>query len=349
MVVDAHVHDRDFYESGKETVAHALEVARDSGVSGIFVMPNTKPAIINREVLARRLGLAKEANVPEVYYGVYLGATSDPEQLKKAVELYREFFPRVVGIKMYAGESVGDLAIIDPMEQLAVYGTLAQEGYKGVLVVHAEKEEKMHREIWSPNSPITHCFARPEEAEISSIADQILLVKYTGFKGKLHIPHISSPGSVDLVTKAREEGIDLSCGVCPHHFVYDFTQMSYRDGILLKMNPPLRKPGDPNIMLELLREGKIDWIETDHAPHTLEDKFKRHMSGIPGLPWWPLFLEYLRWNDFSEKRIEEITFDNVLNRFGFDIKKNTREIKDRRRDYSFNPNEHLEAKIGWGQ
>ena len=121
MIIDAHVHLRDFSQSYKETVRHGLEVARDSGVSAVFDMPNTNPPITNRETLLDRFKLAEDANVKEVFYGVYLGATADPEQLKRAVGLFREFPRKVVGMKLYAGESVGNLAVKDYANQFVVF------------------------------------------------------------------------------------------------------------------------------------------------------------------------------------------------------------------------------------
>ena len=119
-------------------------------------------------------------------------------------------------------------------------------------------------------------------------------------------------------------------------------------GIKWKMNPPLRAPKRPEILLEDLKSGRIDWIETDHAPHTLDEKVKDpFMSGIPGLPWWKVFEEFLRYHGFSDKRIEEVTFSKVLERFKLDIKKSQRKIKDRRSDYPFNPYETLEKTVSY--
>lgn len=349
MFIDCHVHLRDFEKQRhKETIKHGLEVARDVGVDAVFDMTNSDPPVLDEETLLRRLDLAEDANVPEVFYGSYIGLTAEPEQLKSAVKIYRKYYPRVVGFKLFAGHSVGKLGVIRFEDQLIVYSTLAEEGYDGVKVVHAEKESELITKAWNPRIPISHCLARPEKAEIESVKDQITLARYTKFKGKLHIAHISSPKAVDLIDEARKQGMNISCGVCPHHFVYDMSKMFNENGVLWKMNPPLRNLNDPSIMLEYLRIGKIDWVETDHAPHSLDEKIKEpFMSGIPGLPWWPLFVEYLRFNNFSDKRIEEATYSAVRDRFGIDIKRNIREIKDRIKDYPFNPYTDIEEKIGW--
>ena len=72
------------------------------------------------------------------------------------------------------------------------------------------------------------------------------------------------------VITAKAQGLDISSGVCPHHLVFDWRQMEQSDGLLWKMNPPLRNAETRKTMIDYLKEGKIDWVETDHAPHTQE-------------------------------------------------------------------------------
>jgi len=344
MYIDSHVHLRDFGQKHKETVKHGLEVARDSGVDAVFDMPNTNPPIMTRGLVVDRLKLARDANVEGVFYGVYMGLTGDPEQVKKAVDIYREF-PQVVGMKLYAGHSVGNLGVINLEDQHTVYRILSEQGYDGVLAVHAEKESELLPQTWQSHNPISHCHARPEKAEVESVKDQIELAREYGFKGKMHIAHISSPSAVALV-QAAKGSLDMSCGVCPHHFIYDWQQMSSEEGVLWKMNPPLRSPESRQQMLNYLRSGEVDWVETDHAPHTLDEKVKEpFMSGIPGLPWWNLFEEFLRNNNFTDGRIEEVTFGNIVNRFGVPIKRSSRKVVDRRGDYPFNPYTPIEKEI----
>jgi dihydroorotase len=347
MFIDPHVHLRDFNQKHKETIKHGLEVAYNSGLDAVFDMPNTNPAIITRDVVIDRLKIVKDANVSGVFYGLYIGLTSDTEQVKRAVDIYREF-PQVVGMKLYAGHSVGNLGVIQLEDQQRVYQTLSEQGYYGMLAVHAEKESLLEPKLWDPLHPITHCHARPEKAEIASVADQLRLAYESKFHGKLHIAHISSPVAVSMIDSAKIRGLDVSCGVCPHHFIYDWQQMDANDGILWKMNPPLRNLNSKNAMLELLRDGKIDWIETDHAPHSLEEKANEpFMSGIPGIPWWPVFVEHLRRNNFNDNQIEHLTFYNAAKRFGLEISPSKRKLKYRGDDYPFNPYQPMENHIGY--
>ena len=347
MHIDSHVHLRDFNQRYKETIKHGLEVAYDSGLDAVFDMPNTDPPVMTRDIVLDRLRIAKEANIPEVFYGLYMGLTGDPEQVKRAADIYGEFH-QVVGMKLYAGHSVGNLGVITEESQRAVYETLARECYSGVLAVHCEKESHLDPKSWNHQQPITHCYARPEKAEVESVKDQLRLARESGFNGKLHIAHISSPRAVDLVVEAKEHGMNVSSGICPHHFIYDWSQMYDENGLLWKMNPPLREPNSRNKVFQYLRDGKIDWIETDHAPHSLEEKTKNpYMSGIPGIAWWPLFEEFLRQQDFSDRQIEDLTFSNIAKRFGVDIQKSRRTLRDRRRDYPFDPYQKMAKELKW--
>ncbi len=352
MVVDCHVHTRDCKQKEKETVEHALQVAKRAGVSGIFGMPNTNPTLDTKERVKDYLSLANQSNVKDVFFGVYMALTRDPEQIKRAVETYNEFFPSVVGFKLYMGHSVGEIGVIDVTDQLTVYSTLADLDYRGIVANHCEKESLMDNSKFDRNNPLTHAtIARPIRAEEASIRDLIYLVEMTEFKGKIHVAHISSPTGVELVNSAKKEkGLDISCGVCPHHIIYDWDQMKSENGVLWKMNPPLRAPGIPNIMLEYVRQEKIDWIETDHAPHGYDDKIGNNekgecASGIPALHAWPLIIEYLRLKNFTENQIEGVTHKNIVDRFGIPIDNNNKNRIYSPNEYSFNPWGPLERML----
>ncbi|MFH1838629.1 MAG: dihydroorotase [Candidatus Kuenenbacteria bacterium] len=322
-MIDPHVHCRDWTQNHKETISHALSVAEKAGLSGIFDMPNTNPLIISREFVKKRLDDAKKTKSP-VFYGLYVGITSNPFQIKEAVMIWKEFFPKVVGLKMFAGHSVGNLGIISENEQKLVYQILSNEDYKGVLVVHCEKESFLKPDLWDPLNPVSHSYARPIEAEVESIRDQIKFAKNYQFKGTLHIAHISVPKSVELVDNARKrKKIKISCGLTPHHCSLDYESIpKSSEGLLYKVNPPLRDKKSVKKMLKLLKQGKIDWIETDHAPHTLKEKLEKpYMSGFPGLPYYPCFINFLKKQSFSDMQIKNLTYNNICNIFGFNFPK----------------------------
>jgi dihydroorotase len=326
-MIDPHVHCRDWRQDYKETIEHALSVAERIALSGVFDMPNTSSPITSRVLIERRLEDAYKINSP-VFYGLYAGLTSNQNQIQEVVKAWRELFPKhgdlvgVVGLKMFAGNSVGNLGIIGEDEQRLVYHTLHDEGYKGVLVVHCEKEFLLQPHLWNPLNPKSHSHARPNESEVESVRDQINFAEEYNFMGTLHIAHVSVPESVELIDRVRREGdIRITCGLTPHHCLLNYESIpESKDGLIYKVNPPLRDNISQKKMFELLREGKIDWIETDHAPHTLREKLERpFMSGFPGLPFYPNFLSFLKENGFSEEQLRNLTHRNISNTFGITL------------------------------
>lgn len=347
MYIDCHVHCRDFNQKHKETIVHALEVAEKVGLSAIFDMPNTDPPTITEKEVFERLS---KADSP-VFYGVYVGLTSDREQITEAVKICNKWFPResdkkgVVGLKMFAGKSVGDLTVSEEKEQKKVYEELAKQNYKGVLVVHCEKEKEMRSQLWDPQEPCTWDRARPQKAETESIKDQIKFALSSDYKGKLHIPHVSSPSSIELIEEKRQF-LNLSCGVTPHHLLFNHDTVKNSDqGILYKVNPPIRDRSSQELLLKKFKEGKIDVLETDHAPHTLEEKLKDHASGIPGLSFWPVFVKILKEKGVSEELLEKVAFENINEIFGMKIKKLNRKPEILEKEYSFNLYKNGEDKI----
>lgn len=320
-MIDPHVHLRDWNQKHKETVFHGLNVAYRAGFDGVFEMPNTSPALTTRKTIEDRIKLGnkaiKELGV-KIFYGIYAGITSDPKQIKEVIEVYTEYFPRVVGLKMFSGHSTGNMGLVTESQQKAVYRTLTELGYEGVLLNHCEKEQLMKPDIWDPSNPITHTMARPPEAEVQSVKDQIRLADNQGYKGTLHIAHLSVPEAYLEIEKAKEfVDFKLSCEVTPHHVMLYDLMMNDRQGLLLKMNPPLRPKEMQEQMLALLLEGKIDYIGTDHAPHTLDEKMgESHASGIPGLAYFPAFVDMLSEKGLSRHEIDNYTHDNIVNIFG---------------------------------
>ena len=242
-MIDPHVHLRDWDHAHKETVEHGIDVAYRAGLDGIFEMPNTSPPLTTKQRILDRVKLAdgaieKLGLTGRFFHGIYGGITKDPEQIKAIVRAHAELFPRIVGLKMFAGHSTGNMGIIDEEEQRMVYRTLAEAGYEGVLAVHCEKEKHMIASAWDHKRPHTHTRARPPEAEIESVKDQLRFAREEGFKGTLHICHISTPQSVALLE--REDHLNVVCGITPHHAMLAAEDMDEIRGHLLKMNPPLR-------------------------------------------------------------------------------------------------------------
>ena len=313
-MTDAHVHFRDWNQKNKETVLHGMLIGAKAGFNIFFDMPNTNPPVTSKDAAIKRLELGEEAEKQlgklgyDVHYHTYLGLTSDKDQIKEMVMTYNELFPRVCGLKMFASQSTGNMGIIGKDIQFEIYRTLAELDYKGVLAVHCEKEE-----LFCPDL-LSHSMKRPSESEVQSVKDQISNAEKAGFKGNLHIAHISTEGALDEVRKARERGIiRITCGATPHHIL----QNSDSETEIVKMNPPLRPESDRRAVWNALFDGTVNWVESDHAPHTLEDK-QTGASGIPGFEGMLLTIRALRVAKMSEARLNELFCKNALATFGID-------------------------------
>ncbi len=310
--IDPHVHCRDGNESYKETIAHVLRLCDQQGIAIIFDMPNTDPPLLTARDAETRLKLVPQDE--QSRYRMYLGVTKNPEQVRAAAAAVTDT-EYVIGLKLYASPSVGPLAVIAEKDQRQVYQTLADAGYTGVLAVHCEKKSALIN-AFDPQQPQTHSLARPAAAEAQSIADQIRCAESVGFQGILHICHLST--AAGLEAKQNTQGkLKLTCGVTPHHLLWSASQANGPEGLLYKVNPPLRDPSDTIALRKALKDGNIDWIETDHAPHPVSEKlYPPYASGYPSLCLYrTLVKELLPGWGFSDDRIQAVTGDTVRRTF----------------------------------
>jgi dihydroorotase len=346
-MIDPHVHLRDGGQAAKETLVHGLSVAWRAGLDGVFEMPNTDPPLTTRDAILRRIDSADAALGTlgvGLFHGVYAGITAVPRQIEEIVKTWRELFPRVVGLKMFAGHSTGSMGLPLREEQALVYRTLAALGFAGVLAVHCEKEGMLRPTDWDPARPVTHAQARPPAAEVASVDDQLQLASRAHFEGTLHVCHISTPWALDLLRgRHRGEtdeapGVRVTCGLTPHHALLDANMLEEPEGMLLKVNPPLRPRPMPAMMLRRLFDGDIDWIESDHAPHTRADKLEGFASGIPGLPFLPVFLGMLAELGMPAAKIRRLSHDAICATFGITLAASGRRPElDLAREYPFDP------------
>ena len=314
-MIDPHVHLRDWNQKDKETLVHGLGSAKKAGINHVFDMPNTDPPITSREKVLDRLSYAKEIikeNFKTMQYSVYMGITQDKDQIAEAVRTYNELFPLVIGLKLFLGHSTGNMGLITLEEQRKVMYEL--KDYTGVLVVHAEKEEFCDNSLFDIKNPKTHLVARPRKAEVESIKDIIALIKEVNFKGTLHIAHLTTKEGLDIILKERENGLFISFGITPHHALLCIDDA---DDYLLKMNPPLKEKEDRDALFNYLLSDGFTFIESDHAPHTAEDKLNG-ASGIPGFMSNLLLIKKLRENGMSRERELDLTTYNCSKVFNLE-------------------------------
>jgi dihydroorotase len=321
--IDPHVHCRDWSQSAKETIETAGEAAARGGVVRIHDMPNTSPPLLTEQDAEKRMAAAEKSGI-QIEYAFYMGVTREPSQIEEAVATVKKY-PQVAGLKLYAGESVGEIAVTSNEKQAMVYRTLARLRYRGVLMVHCENMEKFREWQWNPARPASWCDARPPEAEISSVKTQLKLAAQAGFRGKLHICHASLPQTIDLLSGAAHS-IGAGCGVTPHHVLLSRESMVLgKRGLMLKVNPPLRERETAEALGKDLAAGRVRWIETDHAPHRPAEKTgPPYASGVPGLDTYANFVSFMHKNmGMDAAEIADVTCFNAASLFGLP----SREIK----------------------
>ena len=271
---DMHVHFREPGQTHKEDIITGALAAAYGGFTGVLCMPNTKPPVDNIEVIDSLTKKAK-GNIVSVYNTACATLGREGKKITDIKSLHEH----------------GALAITDDGSPIA-----DDEIMKGVLEVTAKENIPViqHCEVMSiTNKGIMNegAVSRnlrvngiPKASEYEIIKRDIELTK--NVKGShYHVQHISTKEGVELVRKAKREGLNVTAEACPHHFILTDEAVA-KYGSNAKMNPPLRSKEDVNSVLEGLRDGTIDVICTDHAPHTEEEKslpLEKAPFGVIGL------------------------------------------------------------------
>lgn len=315
-MIDMHVHLRDFEESHKETIGHALFVAASVGYSALFEMPNTSPPLTSRIEIERRIAFADQVLFQDrlpVFHGIYAGVTSDVSQVLDMVSCVEELFPRVAGLKLYAGPSTGNLGVTDPGDQERVLSELSSVPYGGVLAVHCED-----RSCFSEGDGLSRNQRRPPEAELSSVRQLLDMAERTRFPGTLHICHVTNAEVLDIVEKQRSRlSCRVSTGVTPHHLLLTEELESGEGGYLYTVNPPLRSEEIRSKLFQAVLDGRVDVLESDHAPHELSDK-RAGAAGLPGIPGMLCAAAYLVRHGMEGSLLTRMIFENPMDILGLE-------------------------------
>lgn len=273
-LIDMHVHLREPGFEYKETIATGTEAALNGGFTTICAMPNTKPVIDSPQMVDMLVDkIEKDASVNVLP----VGSITKGQEGKELADIKGMKEAGICAISE-DGKSVMDVNLYrKAMEEAAALGipVLAHcediNLVRGGVINQGEKSE----EFGVPG--ITN------DVEDIITARDIELAAQTG--AKLHLCHCSTKGAAGLVKVAKENGLQVTAEVCPHHFVLCTDDLKEPDANY-KMNPPLRTKEDKDALIRALKEDIIDVIATDHAPHSFEDKNKGLVDapfGIVGL------------------------------------------------------------------
>ncbi|MEN9654265.1 MAG: dihydroorotase [Chlamydiota bacterium] len=343
-LIDPHVHFRTPGAEHKETWETAARAAIKGGVTTVLDMPNNTPACTNVKQLYKKKALIDEAlgqvGIP-LRYGLYLGAES--EHLDQ-IEVARG---EIAALKIYMGSSTGGLTMCD-RESLAEAFRLAAKN-NVLVVVHAEDEAliaERTRRYFDPNNPACHSQIRSPEVAMRAVAEAIGMAQTSG--ARLYIAHVSTEGELNLIRKAKSEGLPIYAEATPHHLFLDDTFYA-KLGSFALVNPPLRSRRDQAALWHGIEDGTIDTIGTDHAPHTRAEKampYGKAPSGFPSIEvYLALLLNAHNQGRISLETIASLTYHNP--RAIFRLPENDDVVwVDLNRVKTVDP-KHLATKAGW--
>jgi dihydroorotase len=273
--MDMHVHFREPGYEHKETIETGCRSAMFGGFTEVACMPNTKPAIHTRDVVEFIRNKSRDQLV-DVHP---IGCVTKERAGKSIAEMS----------DMKQGGAVAFSDDGDPVSSSQVMRVaLEYSSMLGVPIINHEEDLDLSRPGHMHEGEVSTRLGldgTPGIAEDIMIARDIMLAGFTG--GHIHVAHISTRNAVDLVRKAKAEGINVTTEVCTHHFDLTDEEVERRNyDTRVKMHPPLRTQDDVEAMVDGLKDGTIDVICTDHAPHSIEEKeveFIYAANGIIGL------------------------------------------------------------------
>ncbi|HWI55303.1 MAG TPA: dihydroorotase, partial [Desulfobacteria bacterium] len=259
-LIDMHVHLREPGLEAKETIATGTRAAAMGGFTGVACMPNTKPVIDNQALVEFIKSRAASAGVVNVFPIGAITKGSDGNELAEIGDM-----------KMAGAAAISDDGHPVMNAQLMRLAMQYAKMFDMTVVSHCEDINLVADGVMNEGyySTIFGLKGINRLAEELMVAREIMLAELTG--ARVHIAHISTAGSVELVRQAKRKGLKVTAEATPHHFsLTDEAVGSYDTNT--KVNPPLRGEDDVKAVKEGLRDGTIDVIATDHAPHAQEEK-----------------------------------------------------------------------------
>lgn len=304
---DVHVHFREPGFSYKETIKTGSLAAAKGGYSVVCTMPNLNPVPDSAENLAKQTDIIKKDAVIAVFpYASITKAQcgkelSDMEDIAKDAIAFSD-----------DGKGVQD-------EELMRSAMLKAKSLGKMIVAHCEVNDLLnggyiHDGVYAR----AHCHKGISSAsEFKQIERDIKLAKETGCK--YHVCHISTKESVELIRQAKKDGVDITCETAPHYLILD--DRDIQEEGRFKMNPPLRSVLDKHALIEGLKDGTIDMIATDHAPHSEKEKSKGLKSsafGIVGIEtaFSLMYTFMVKTGIISLEKLLDLMVYNPKNRFG---------------------------------
>jgi dihydroorotase len=304
--IDSQVHFREPGNEHKEDLETGSRAAILGGITGVFEMPNTSPPTTSRAAILDKLARAK--NRMHCDYAFYAGAT--PANIGALAELER--LPGVCGVKAFLGSSTGSLLLNHPDDIFAAL----KAGHRR-MAVHSEDEDRLigRKSFAERGKPETHPVWRDAEAARASTERVLALAKKAG--RRLHVLHVTTGDEIPLLAAAKDFA---TAETTPQHLTLSAPECYERLGTYAQMNPPIRDESHRQALWAAVREGVIDVIGSDHAPHTREEKDKVYPdtpSGMPGVQTLvTLLLDHVSKGNLSLERFVDLTASGPQRIFG---------------------------------
>ena len=301
-VIDDQVHFREPGLTHKGDIESESKAAIAGGTTSFIEQPNTVPNAVTQELLEEKYKIAAEKSYAN--YSFSMGGTNDNLE-----EVLKTNPRNVAAIKLFLGSSTGNMLVDNPEILEEIFSKV-----KMPICVHCEdettirKNTEIYKEKYGEDIPVKfHHLIRSEEACYLSSSKAVELARKTG--ARLHIYHLSTAKETELFRNdipLKEKKITAE--VCVHHL--HFTNSDYETkGSLIKWNPAVKTEKDKNGLWEALLDDRIDVIATDHAPHTLEEKFNKYLKCPSGAPLVQhslnVMLEYYKKDKISLEKIVE--------------------------------------------
>ena len=312
-LIDAHVHLREPGQAYKEGIANGTAAALKGGVATVLDMPNNRPPIATRESFEKKRALF--AHKARVNYGLFWQATDGGGPAPETA----------AGAKIYMAQSSSLPAIGDADALARIFRV------QDLVVVHAEDERRFFHSVeksFPQCGKLSHHLRRPRAAVLAALASLETALRKTPAKARprLVVAHCSTVEELAWVRKMKRAGHDVWAETCPHYFL--LTEEDYlRRGAALQVNPPLWSEEDRAAIYEAVKNGGIDFVSTDHAPHAPAEKAGQNPpSGIAGIEWLgPILLTLAKRGEISWKRYLELSGQNAARCFGIEGRGGIRE------------------------
>lgn len=273
-LIDMHVHLREPGQEAKEDFVSGSMAAAAGGFTTVATMPNTNP-VVDTAALVR--SMKKRAEDVGIVHVEIIGAFTKGQQGQQLAEL---------GDMIEEGAvAFSDDGHFDSSAKVFLNGLDYLHTFDKIVINHEEETSLVEEGVMNEGhrSAMLGMKGRPTVAEDIAVARDVLLAEYTG--GRVHVAHISSGRSVDIVRQAKKRGVRVTAEATPQHMTMTDELVNSFDSST-KINPPLREQKDVDAVLEGLLDGTIDMIVTDHSPHAQEEKDREYIyapSGFPGL------------------------------------------------------------------